>query len=59
MRWTAVLPFKDLIPYIPLVEFDPVLPEELPVFVLERSCPVMLFLAVDVGGYRFKIFRAD
>jgi hypothetical protein len=48
-----------LIPDIPLVELDPVLPEKLPVFILKRPRPVMFLLAVDVGHHCLQILRPD
>lgn len=48
-----------LIPDVLLVEFDPVLPQEVPVFVLKGLGPVMLLLAVDVGDHGVQILGAD
>ncbi len=48
-----------LIPDVSFVEFDAVLAEEVPVFVLEGLGPVLLFLAVDVGDHSIEIAGAD
>ena len=44
-----------LIPDVTFVEIDSVLPEEIPVFVLEGLGPVVFFLAVDVLNYGIEI----
>ena len=52
-------PLARLIPDVAFVEFDPVLAEEVPVFVLEGLGPVVFFLIVDVGDHGIEIPRAD
>ncbi len=52
-------PSARLIPDIAFVGFDPVLPEEVPVFVLEGLGPVMFLLVVDVSDHGIEIPRAN
>ncbi len=47
------------IPYVALVELNAVLLQNIPVFLLKASNPVMLFLIVDVSEGRIELAGAD